>query len=147
MWCGEYGDPFVNRYLAVFATGSYSSPFNSKKFSCADYDERMALLVGNIGALVRSFGVEFVLMWTAVLLKKRVIVLGTELGELQLTVRTLPALAWHRQNWGLMHPLVNLEESEVAGLKESGVYVAGCLDPAVKGREDLYDVLVDCKCS
>ena len=42
-----------------------------------------------------------------------------------------------------MRPYVTLSEKEVEDLTTTGIYVAGFLDPAIRSREDLYDVLVD----
>ena len=47
-------------------------------------------------------------------------------------------------DWGVLRPLVRLEEeAELGDLRSAGVYVAGFTDAAVKSRENLYDLLVD----
>jgi hypothetical protein len=74
--------------------------------------------------------------------------------------RTLPALAWHRQNWAVLRPLVDAvagtesrttaaggdaaaAPGEWEGLASEGTYIAGFTDRSIAGREDLYDVFVD----
>lgn len=48
--------------------------------------------------------------------------------------RSLPALVWHRQNWNIAFPVVEIEDSEVDVLKETTSYVAGVTDASVEGR-------------
>ncbi len=47
-------------------------------------------------SVVRLFGVEVVKLWTAVLLRKRVVVYCPVLADLLRLTRTLPQLCWHR---------------------------------------------------
>lgn len=51
-----------------------------------------------------------------------------------LLFRSLPALVWHRQNWDIAFPVVEIEDSEVDVLKETTSYVAGVTDASVEGR-------------
>ncbi len=46
--------------------------------------------------VVRLFGPEIVKLWTAVLLKKRVVVFCPVLLDLLRLMRSIPQLAWHR---------------------------------------------------
>ena len=65
------------------------------------------------------------------------------LPRLLRVLRTLPLLAWTRQDWTILRPYVTLDDAEVGDLQKSGVYCAGCLDAAVRERAELYDVLLD----
>lgn len=48
--------------------------------------------------MIQEFGVEAVLLWNALLQKKRVVVVcGSSLSALLATVRALPQLMWARQ--------------------------------------------------
>jgi hypothetical protein len=51
----------------------------------------------SIKELITAYGVESVLLWTALVQKKRIVVLSDSLPALLTTVRTLPQLVWHRQ--------------------------------------------------
>ena len=53
---------------------------------------------------------------------------------------------WHRMDWNLLRPIVNMEEDELLDLKDAGSYVAGFTDPAIKLNEQYYDLLVDGSC-
>ena len=57
--------------------------------------------------------------------------------------RTLPLFVWHRQNWNIVYPNVDLVESELEDLATRGTYVAGFTDATVEGRSELYDLFVN----
>jgi len=57
--------------------------------------------------------------------------------------RTLPLFVWHRQNWNIVFPLVDLTEMELADLTSHGTYVAGFTDATVEARTELYDVFIN----
>ena len=57
--------------------------------------------------------------------------------------RTLPLFVWHRQNWNVVYPNVDLEQPEVADLCTHGTYVAGFTDASVEGRTELYDIFLN----
>lgn len=48
--------------------------------------------------------------------------------------RSLPALAWHRQNWNVVYPYVHLSEPEVEDLATVSHFVAGVTEAAAEGR-------------
>jgi Stabilization of polarity axis len=128
-------------YLQVFTTGATSTShgaFNESKF-----DDRRAFL-SPIKPLFEMFGMDAIVFWTAVLLKKRVVVYSSNLAELQRLVRSFPLLgSWHRMDWSILRPLVRMEDIELDDLKTSGVYVAGCTDSKSANLNDLYDLYVN----
>ena len=83
------------------------------------------------------------MIYTAILLKKRVIVYSSRLEQLQEVVRSLPLFIWHRKNWSILRPYVSLSDKEIEELSSLGTYVAGFTDQNVQGREDLYDLYVN----
>jgi hypothetical protein len=139
------GDPtkVLEVILIASLTGRVGSDFN-----VTDYGEEKAQAVGCLPTLVRGFGEQMALVWLAVLLKKRVLVLGNTaskesgLAMLQSVVRSLPQLARHRQDFSVIRPLITSSATHVEDLASAGVYVAGTLDPQLAQREDLYDVLI-----
>lgn len=76
-------------------------------------------------------------------LKKRVVVYCDVLGELLQIMRALPQFVWHRQDWSVLRPFVAAKKSEIADLQTAGVYVAGFVDPGVRGSEQMYDLFID----
>ena len=60
--------------------------------------------------------------------------------------RALPLFVWHRQNWNVVYPSLELEEGELATLAPLGTYVAGFTDASAEGRTDLYDLFVNGQC-
>lgn len=129
--------PFMQAYLTVYRTGKVGSWSNSA------FDSRRALIKGSPKELITKFGDDAVLFWMAVLLKKRVLVYSDSLSELLLLVRTFPIFAWHRQDWGILRPLVCLGPSELKELSNASVYVAGCTDERCSSKNDFFDLFVD----
>lgn len=134
----------LSGYLSVVTKGSCDTDENGK-FSVKDHEARQAYANSKLKGIIEVFGVETILIYTAVLLKKRIAVYFPphSIEELLQITRAIPALAWHRQNWSVLHPFVELETSEIEELKGSNHYVAGFTDATIEGRNDLYDVFVN----
>eukprot|EP01133_Synstelium_polycarpum_P017761 gene17761-21184_t len=113
------------------------------KFVDADYDVRRSYLATSIKDVITLFGEEIILVWTAMMLKKRVVVYADKLSSLQRVIRAFPLFVFHRQNWAILRPFVTVDEVELKDLASTGVYCAGFTDPTIKSRDELYDVLVD----
>ena len=106
--------------------------------------DTLALLESSsIKDLINSFGVESVLLWNVMILKKRIVIIDDSLPRMFRLIRTLPQLVWHRQSWNLLRPLCTLSDKEITELQTSGIYVAGFLDPLIRSSQDLWDVLID----
>lgn len=60
-----------------------------------------------------------------------------------LCFRALPAFMWHRQDWNIIYPYMQLTNPEVSELSALPTYIAGFRDAAVEGRVELYDVFVN----
>eukprot|EP00697_Spironema_sp_BW2_P005859 gnl/Spiro4/18170_TR9702_c0_g2_i1.p1 gnl/Spiro4/18170_TR9702_c0_g2~~gnl/Spiro4/18170_TR9702_c0_g2_i1.p1 ORF type:complete len:346 (+),score=28.31 gnl/Spiro4/18170_TR9702_c0_g2_i1:28-1065(+) len=129
-------------YLRLATNGSISGEVS---FSLADWDPRRPLLAGDLREVVRTLGgANTVLLWAALLLKKRVAVFNDDLSGLLAFVRVLPCLVWHRQNWAILRPYVTMDPVDLEDLAEAGVYCAGFIDRTCRSAADsLYDVLVD----
>jgi hypothetical protein len=131
-------------FLQVFLSASVGDEWRESSF-----DYREALLAGSLRRLVDRFGADDVVrLWAAMLCKRRILVVGTgDCAELFGLVRSLPLLSFHRQNFGVLRPLVLLDNAtQLAELKQLGAaYVAGVLNaptsPALANA--LADVVVD----
>lgn len=96
-------------------------------------------------------GLEAVLLWNAVLLKKRILVISEGSGNQNLTkllttIRSLPQLAYHRQDWGILRPLVSCsgdaDAVHLEDLTSSGVFIAGTVDATLATTHAaLFDVI------
>jgi hypothetical protein len=129
--------PIMQSYLSVFTTGKAGS------FVDAEYDSRRAL-VSQVKKVFETFGLEAVVIWVAMLCKKRIFVYSDKLAELQVFIRTFPAMgAWHRQNFDLLRPFVTLSEVELKDLSGAGVYVAGFTDPDAQNKREFYDLFLN----
>ncbi|XP_070541116.1 DENN domain-containing protein 10-like [Ptychodera flava] len=141
----ESGNPatLLESYLAVLTKGSCPSEDNGT-FAVKEYDVRKAYVASPIKDVINLFGVETILIYTALLLKKRIAVYHSKIEELLQFTRALPTLVWHRQNWSILYPNVHLDDPEEAEDCQSNVsYILGSLDPTIETRSDLYDLFVN----
>ena len=122
-------------FLSVLTLSSFGE-FAESRYDAVDAKKSSA----PIGWLIELFGVEVVLIWTAMLLKKRVVVYSNKLPEVQRLIRVLPALVWHRDNWSVLRPycIVDDDLNDLQGgdpvpplLCPACTASAGSLHPAV----------------
>ena len=139
------GVDVLTAFMGAAMQGECSSPDGEDTFAVSTYsDVRHTYLKTAIKPLINKFGIESILIYIAVLLKKRIVVVSSDATVLQDVVRTLPQFAYKRQDWTIIHPNVDTANDEVADLVASGSsYIAGFTDNSVAIREDLYDLLVD----
>lgn len=130
-------------YLSVVTRGMCSSDENGK-FLVSDYSKQQAFSRSCVKEIIQTFGMETILIYTAILLKKRIAVYYPphSLRDLLEFTRSIPAFAWHRQNWSVVHPYVQLNDTDINNLQTNSHYVAGFTEAAVEGRSDLYDIFV-----
>jgi hypothetical protein len=133
--------PIMKAYLSVVTRDAVQSKHGN--FKETDHDPRKALLAP-VKKIMEMFGVEAVVVWVAMVLKKRVFVYSDKISDLTSLVQSFPLMGcWHRQNWGLLRPHMTLAEAEMKDLSSLGVYVAGFTDPSCASRTEYYDLFVD----
>ncbi|XP_052101508.1 DENN domain-containing protein 10-like [Mytilus californianus] len=147
--CMKYrktGNPasMLELYLHVLTRGSCATDENGR-FSVRDFDVKRAFINSKIKDIVTTFGLETILIYTALLLKKRIAVYypQNQLEDLLQFIRSLPAFVWHRQNWDIAYPYVELDSTELEDLSQKNSFVAGFTDASIEGRTDLYDIFVN----
>ena len=133
------GDPVhvLQAFLSVFARGAVGS------YNAAEYDIQQSMVAAPLKQNIALFGESFILLWVAMLLKKRIVVYCDEAPRLLEFLRCLPLLVWHRKYFDCLCPFVQLDDAQLEDLASQGAYCAGFTDDAVKVRSDLYDVIVD----
>ncbi|GFR01467.1 DENN domain-containing protein 10 [Trichonephila clavata] len=138
------GNPasMLQLYLSVLVRGSCSTEDNGT-FKIKHFDQIATFLCVPAKDVVKIFGLETILIYTALLLKKRIVVYHHRLDSLLWFVRALPAFMWHRQDWSIIYPYMQLTNVEISELLSLQTYIAGFRDAAVEGRTELYDVFVN----
>lgn len=96
----------VQTYLSLFVKGIAPHP-SGRKFQLADYPARSAFLQGSLKELASVFGIEVVVLYTAMILKRRVAILCPSVDRLLQIGRAMPQLVYQRQDWSILHPLVD----------------------------------------
>lgn len=124
-------------FLKVLTTGGVG------EYDPDDYPAKDAFLATSIKDIIRTFGIEVILLWTALMMKKRVFVYCDKMTTLLRAIRSFPLFVWHRQDFDQLRPFVNPTEVELADLEKAKVYIAGFTDPSMKNRQDLYDIFID----
>eukprot|EP01116_Phalansterium_solitarium_P024044 TRINITY_DN8689_c0_g1_i2.p1 TRINITY_DN8689_c0_g1~~TRINITY_DN8689_c0_g1_i2.p1 ORF type:complete len:353 (+),score=114.19 TRINITY_DN8689_c0_g1_i2:893-1951(+) len=136
----------LESFLAIFTRASYNPGAEFPELSPfvgGEYEPKASLLASSIKAVVNLFGEEVILLWHAIVLKKRVVVVSSKLSALLQLIRAFPLFAFHRGNWNFLRPYVTRTEAEEKDLKSTAGYVAGFTDPSIVDDEAFYDVLVD----
>ncbi|XP_035223000.1 DENN domain-containing protein 10-like isoform X2 [Stegodyphus dumicola] len=140
----ETGNPadMLRLYLSVLVKGMCSTEDNGT-FIVRQFDKVAAYSCVPAKDVVKTFGLETILIYTALLLKKRIVVYHHGLDTLLWFVRALPAFVWHRQDWSIIYPYMQLTNNEISELLSLPTYVAGFRDAGVEGRMELYDLFVN----
>lgn len=138
------GDPtaLLRLFLSVSVKGSCTTEENGT-FLLKDFECRRSLTQVPIKDIIKMFGLEAIIIYTAIMLKKRVIVYHHKLSVLLNYIRALTALSQHRPGWEHFYPFMELSPAEVAELSSMTHYLAGFRDANVESRLELYDVFVN----
>lgn len=141
------GDPtkILEGYLSIFTTGSFTNKIGSFLTSSYNDDDAISAAVSSntIKELIDSFGQEIIILWNAILLKKRILVFDENLEKLLSVVSSLLHLCVHRKDFSILRPIVTADVIQIQDLASSGVFIAGTIDQSVVLQSSLYDVLVD----
>ncbi|KAL7306892.1 hypothetical protein TKK_0001052 [Trichogramma kaykai] len=129
-------------YLMTFSKNSCIINDNHI-FSSQDFDDLPFGTTTNIRELIKTFELEIILIYTALLLKKRIVVYHHSLEELLKWIKSFPALMKHRKLTDYLFSWVDFVPDELFELKKHSFYIAGFKDSIISSRTDLYDLLVN----
>ncbi|XP_050574871.1 DENN domain-containing protein 10-like isoform X1 [Bombus affinis] len=143
MYC-KTGKPteILQLYLSVFTKGSCSTQENGT-FVSDNFNSHCFTNNTNVREMIKTFELETILIYTALLLKKRIVVYHHSLEQLLKWIGIFPALMKHRKVTDNLFPWVDLIDDELAELKGLSHYIAGCRNSSISSRTDLFDLLVN----
>jgi len=136
------GEPvkILEAYLALMTQGKFGG------FDANDpemVDTKAPLAVGTLKDMWCDFGFDTIILYNAMLLKKRILVVGDSLANLLSFMRSIPQLVIHRNDWSVLRPLVLENPLQLEDLAQAGIFVAGTLDARLATTKQFaYDVLV-----
>jgi len=126
-------------YLSAITIGRFQN-YNESAFS--DQDMQTSNLKVSIRWMIEMFEVEAVLIWSCMMLKKRMVVYSSKILELQRFLRIIPALVPHRDSWSSLRPYCVGDEEDEEELRSSSFFVAGVVEP-MESNKELWDIYVD----
>ena len=130
-------------YLSLVTTGHFSNAAGTVALSSFP-DADVCNQCNVVKDLVAMLGIETVILWNAVLLKRRVLVVSETVDKLFPVLRSLPLLAAHRKDFAQLRPIVSADqEINIEDLSSAGVWIAGTTDAALAAQETLYDVVLN----
>lgn len=133
----------LKNFLSMYTKG-FSIKNNSEKLVHTDFDKRKAYMETCVKEIIILFGMESILIYMAMLLKKRVVVYSPKLTTLHHICRSLPAFVMHRLNWDIVYPFLHTaNESEMSELKGKRSYVAGFTNAEIENKPELYDIFLN----
>lgn len=83
---------------------------------------------GSVGSLMEmclDYGQDVVVLYNAVLLKKRILVVGDDTRQVLALLETLPLFASHRQEYQSLRPTVLNNATHLGDLGQAGYWIAG----------------------
>jgi hypothetical protein len=134
-------------YLNASSTNTIS--LHGFNWDLSKYDQRMALIQPTHNILIK-FGVEAIIIYIAVLLKKKIFVTSNDSIELSNFVRSLVTFGgWHRKEAQInsLRPIIASLQNplEFNDIKNTSSVIAGIITPYtnIERYESLWDVHVD----
>ncbi|EKX50418.1 hypothetical protein GUITHDRAFT_103652 [Guillardia theta CCMP2712] len=119
-------------YLSAMTVGKFQ---NYAESAFPDTDMQTSNLQVPIRWMIEMFEVETVLLWSCMLLKKRMVVYSNKVLELQRFLRIIPALVPHRESWNVLKPYCVGDEEDEEELKTASFFVAGALQPMESNKD------------
>ncbi|XP_047124796.1 DENN domain-containing protein 10 isoform X1 [Hydra vulgaris] len=133
----------LNQYLSIYTKG-FCTCCDLSMLTAEKFDQYKAYSQTCIKELITLFGMEIVLLYIGMLLKKRIVIYAPKLQMLLDICRSMPALTYHRLNWNIVYPHMSLNDAnDINTLKKQRTYVVGFTEAGLENRNDLYDLFIN----
>ena len=145
-------------YLSIHATGKFS---NTSDFIFSDQTDNHtfhefqlnvfnnndlispSIVYATIEDIAMKFGEDIIVIWNAIVLKKRIIVYSDSIKLLQDVIPTLIFMVKHRNNFDIMRPIISTAPIFLTDLTSAGVYIAGTIESStLRHYEDICDIMI-----
>nr|XP_018668351.1 protein FAM45A [Ciona intestinalis] len=136
----ESGNPvrILEQYLMIVTKGLCHSNSNGV-FKVQSFSQEKAYTAASLKDVINVFEIQSIILYTAILLKKKVLVYHNKLELLLEITRALPAFVWHRQDWNCLYPWVHDKEQELTALLKLPHFIVGTTEEDLLKQED-YDI-------
>ncbi|RWS30530.1 protein FAM45A-like isoform X1 [Leptotrombidium deliense] len=134
----------MHTYLNAFIDGRVS--FEKLTFIAENCEQKKMMSMNcPFKQIITMFGVDIILVYTALILKQRIAVYHHTNENLLQFVTSLPCFVWHRLNWDqILYPTVNVNSKEdMNEIRCHNHFIAGFTNSNIESRTDLYDVFVN----
>lgn len=128
-------------YLSLVTTGKFANAVGTASVSGIKEELRLSS-TSSLLELSQNVGLEFVLLWNAVLLQKRILILATSVEQAYTTINSLLLMSPNKVDFSIVKPIVRNDPYHLEDLSSSGVFIAGTLDETLVSLVDRYDVLL-----
>ncbi|XP_044730939.1 DENN domain-containing protein 10-like, partial [Chrysoperla carnea] len=98
---------------------------------------------GNIKDLIQIFQLETILIFNAILLKRRVLVYHNNLHDLLKYMKAISSLVRRRDPNFYLHPWVEDNSNELLEFKSKNWYVVGTIQKSITTKTELFDLSVN----
>ncbi|ODN03158.1 Protein FAM45A [Orchesella cincta] len=132
----------LRQFLSLVVTGKCHWENTSLKAS--KYDAILPFQNFRVRSLITKFGIETIVLLTAVLRKQRVVVYNRKVDALIKDVLSILALGSRGcDTWDNVFPWVGDNDDELAQFADMKFYIVGCLNASIENRPSFYDVFVN----
>ncbi|XP_021961131.1 DENN domain-containing protein 10 [Folsomia candida] len=132
----------LQQFLSLVVEGNCSLP-KKKVFTLDDHWLSAPYDNHQIKEIILRFGLETILIYTALQKRKRIVVYHYDIDVLSNFTFSLPALSNSPEVWKAIYPWIDLNEYELEFTKNNDFYIMGCTVAGVESNLDLFDLFVN----
>ncbi|CAL8078302.1 unnamed protein product [Orchesella dallaii] len=137
-------DPTIllRQFLSLVVTGKCH--WENTTIKASKFDSILPFQDFRVRSLITTFGIETIVLLTAVLRKQRVVVYNRKVDGLIRDVLSILALGSRSDNqWDNVYPWVGDNDDELAQFTDMNFYIVGCANATIENRPGFHDIFVN----